>query len=91
MAAREELKNYLTPNKLVITNEQGFRLEYGIPLPGNMVVFHVGQQSVHVGHFPTDPPRSPTGSDLSDLESDNARSPSPGPSGTGGPEDPIEI
>jgi len=91
MAALEELKIYLTANKLVITNEQGFRLEFGIPLPGNMVVFHVGQQSVHVGHFPTDPPRSPTVSELSDLESDDSSSPSPGPSGTGGPEDPIEI
>lgn len=91
MAALEELKMYLTPNKLVITNERGFRLEYVIPPPGNMIVFHIGQQSVHVGHFPTDPPRSPTVSDLSDLESDDSSSPSPGPSGTGGPEDPIEI
>ena len=91
MAALEELKIYLTANKLVITNEQGFRLEFGVPLPGHMVVFHVGQQSVHVGHFPTDPPRSPTVSDLSDPELDDSMSPSPGPSGTGGPEDPIEI
>jgi len=91
MAALDELKIYLTPNKLVITNEQGFRLEYGISLPGNMIVFHISQQSVHVGQFPTDPPRSPTVSDLSDPESDDSRSPSRGPSGTGGPEDPIAI
>jgi len=63
-------------------------MEFDIPLPGNMIVFHVGNQSVHVGLFPTDPPRSPT---VSDLELDDSRSPSPGPSGSGGPQDPIEI
>ena len=91
MSALEDLKIYLSHDKLVITNEQGFRLEFDIPLPGNMVVFHVGNQTVHVGLFPTDPPRSPTGSDLSDLESDDSRWPSPGFSGTGGPEHPIEL
>ena len=91
MSALEELKIYLSHDKLVITNELGFRIEFGIPLPGNMIVFHVGSQSVHMGLFPTNPPRSPTVSDLSDLESDDSRSPSPGPSGSGGPQDPNEI
>jgi len=82
-----DLKIYLTHEKMVLTNEQGLRMEFDIPIPGNIVVFHVGTQSFHIGLFPTDPPRSPT---VSDLESDDSRS-STAPSGSGGPEDPIEI
>ena len=39
-----DLKIYLTHEKMVLTNEQGFflRMEFDIPSPGNIIVFHVG-------------------------------------------------
>jgi len=82
-----DLKIYLTNQKMVITNEQGLRMEFDIPSPGNIIVFHVGSQTFHIGLYGIDPPRSPT---VSDLESDDSRS-STAPSGGGGPGDPIEI
>jgi len=83
-----DLKIYLTHEKMVLTNDRGFRMEFDIPIPGNIIVFHVGTQSFHIGLFPPDPPRSPT---VSDLESDDSRQSSTAPSGSGGPQDPIEI
>ena len=67
---------------MVLTNDRGFRMEFDIPIPGNIIVFHVGTQSFHIGLFPPDPPRSPT---VSDLESDDSRQSSTVPSGSGGP------
>jgi len=37
-----DLKIYLTHQKMIITNEQGLRMEFDIPSPGNIMVFHVG-------------------------------------------------
>ena len=83
-----ELKIYLTHEKMVLSNDRGFRVEFDIPTPGNIVVIHVGAQSFHLGIYPPDPPRSPT---VSDLESDDSSQSSTAPGGSGGPQHPIEI
>jgi len=44
-------------------------MEFNIPIPGNIVVVHVGDQAFHVGLYPPDPPTSPT---ISEHESDDA-------------------
>ena len=75
-----DLKIYLTHEKMVLTNDRGFRMEFDIPIPGNIIVFHVGTQSFHIGLFPPDPPRSPS---VSDLESNDSRQSSTAPSGRG--------
>ena len=83
-----ELKIYLTHEKMALTNDRGFRMEFDIPISGNIVVCHVGTQSFRFGIYPPNPPRSPT---VSDLESDDSSQSSTVPSGSGGPQDPIEI
>ena len=89
MSNLADLKIYLTHEKIVLTKDRGFRVEFDIPTSGNIVVIHVGAQSFHFGIYPPDPPRSPT---VSDLESNDSRQSSTAPSGRGGgPQDPIEI
>jgi len=85
--ANTEVRIYLTHEKMILTNDQGFRFEFNIPMPGNIVVVHVGNQAFHIGLYPPEPPRSPT---LSDLESDDSRPLSTKPNRGGGPGDPNE-
>ena len=33
-----DLKIYLTHEKMVLTNDRGFRMEFDIPIPGNIIV-----------------------------------------------------
>ena len=83
-----DLKIYLTDEKMILTNDRGFRIEFDVPTPGNIVVIHVGAQTFHFGIYPPDPPRSPT---VSDPGPDTSSQSSTAPSGSGGPQDPIEI
>ena len=73
---------------MVLTNDQGVRMEFNIPIPGNITVVHVGPQAYHVGLYPPDPPTSPT---ISDVESDDARSLSTAPGGSGGLGTPLKF
>jgi len=86
--ANSELKIYLTHEKMILTNDQGFRFEFNIPMPGNIVVVHVSQEAFHVGLYPPEPPRSPT---ISDPESDDPRPPFTAPNGGWGQRDPTKI
>jgi len=88
MSNLADLKIYLTHEKIVLTNDRGFRVEFDIPTPGNIVVIHVGAQSFHFGIYPPDPTRSPT---ASDPRSDASSQSSTAPGGGVGPQDPIEI
>jgi len=72
---------------MILTNDQGFRFEFNIPMPGNIVVVHVGQEAFHVGLYPPEPPRSPT---ISDPESDDPGPSFTAPNGGWGPRDPNE-
>ena len=83
--ANTEVRIYLTHEKMILTNDQGFRFEFNIPMPGNIVVVHVGNQAFHIGLYPPEPPRSPT---ISDLESDDSRPLFTAPNGGGVPGDP---
>jgi len=66
MSNLADLKIYLTHEKIILTNDRGFRVECNIPIPGNIVASGsdaVGAQSFHFGIYPPDPPRSPSASD----------------------------
>jgi len=42
---------------MILTNEHGFRAEFAVPIPGNMVVITLGRESYHFGFFPQTPRR----------------------------------
>jgi len=73
---------------MILTNDQGFRFEFNIPMPGNIVVVHVGNQAFHIGLYPPEPPSSPT---VSDHEFEDSGSLSTPPNGGGGPGIPTKI
>ena len=58
--ASQNLKIYLTHNKMILTNEQGFRIECNVPIPGNFVGVEVGQDSFHICFYPPEAPSSPS-------------------------------
>jgi len=80
--ANSEVKVYLTHDKMIVTNEHGFHFEFNIPVPGNIVMVHIGQGAFHICHYPPEPPRSPT---ISDVESDDPGPHFPAPNGGWGP------
>ena len=57
-----DLRFYLTSEKLIMTNDLGYRVEFQIPAPGHTVVINPGQLTFHFGIF-ADPPRAPSVSD----------------------------
>jgi len=83
--ANTELRIYLTHHQMILTNNQGFRFEFNIPTPGNVVVVNLSNETFHIGLYPPEPPRSPN---LSDLESDDSRSPVTPPNGGRNPGNP---
>lgn len=44
---------------MIMTNNQGFRFEFHIPTPGNVLVVHVGQEAFHIGLYPPEAPVHP--------------------------------
>lgn len=84
-----ELKIYLTPYNLILTDNRGFRVECNVPTLGNFVAITVGDQTFYFENYPPIPPMSPSaGSPVSDTSSDQY---SAAPGGNGGPQDPIHI
>jgi len=57
MANLSELRIYLSHDRIILTNEHGFRAEFAVPIPGNIVVITLGRESYHFGFFPPDPQR----------------------------------
>jgi len=45
---------------MILTNNQGFRFEFNIPDPGNVVVIHVAPEAFHIGFAPPDANSSPS-------------------------------
>jgi len=84
MSNLSELRIYLSHERIILSNEHGFRAEFAVPIPGNIVVITLGRQSYHFGFFPPDPPTSPVTSDDDGL---SQASPEPG----GDPQNPIEV
>jgi len=84
MANLPELRIYLSPDRMVLSNENGFRAEFVVPIPGNIVVITLGRESYHFGFFPPNPPTSPVPSDNDDRSQE---SPEPG----GDPQNPIRV
>jgi len=63
MSNLSELRICLSHERIILSNEHGFRVEFAVPIPGNVVVITLGRQSYHFGFFPPDHPMSPVTSD----------------------------
>jgi len=80
--ANTDIKSYLTHNQMILTNNQGFRFQFNIPTPGNVLIVHIGNETFHIGQYPPEPPSSPS---VSDRESDDSSSLVTPPNEGGGP------
>ena len=84
MANLSEIRIYLSHDRIIITNEYGFRTEFSVPILGNVIVITLGKESYHFGFFPPNPPMSPAPSDNDDRSQE---SPEPGDD----PQNPIRV
>lgn len=77
MSNLSELRIYISHQRIIISNEHGFRVELTVPLPGNVVVVTLGARSYHFGFFPPNPPTSPVTSDdeMSEAVSEQGEDP----------------
>jgi len=62
MSNLNELIIYITHDKILLSNDRGFRIEFDIPIPGNIVAITVSEHSYHFGMYPPNPPSSPSAS-----------------------------
>jgi len=69
MANVSEWRISLSHDRMILTNEHGFRAEFAVPIPGNLIVITLGRESYHFGFFPPAPPTSPVTSDDDDDRS----------------------
>jgi len=53
--ANTEIKIYLTHNQMILTNNQGFRFEFPIPIPGNILIIHAGPEAFRIGQYAATP------------------------------------
>ena len=80
--ANTDVKIYLTHNRMILTNNLGFRFEFPIPLPGNVIIVHLGEQTFRINLTLPDAPDSPSPNVSSD-DPDESSAPST-PSNEGG-------
>ena len=83
--ANTDVKIYLTHNQMILTNNQGFRFQFNIPTPGNVLIVHIGNETFHIGQYPPEPPSSPSVSPYDPNVSSSLSTP---PNEGGGPGDP---
>ena len=57
MANLSEWRIYLSHDRMILTNDHGFRAEFAVPIPGNIIVITLGRESYHFGFFPQNPQR----------------------------------
>jgi len=87
--ANTDVKIYLTHNQMILTNNQGFRFQFNIPTPGNVLLVPIGNETFHIGQYPPDPPSSPSVSpSVSPYDPNVSSSLSTPPNEGGGPGDP---
>jgi len=84
MANVSEWRISLSHDRMTLTNEHGFRVQFAVPPPGNLVVVTLGREAYHFGFFPPVPPTSPVTSDDDDRSQE---SPEPGDD----PHNPIRV
>ena len=58
--AYTNLKIYLTHDQLILINNQGFRFEFEIPIPGNYVAVEIDNETFHISMIPPETPSSPS-------------------------------
>jgi len=88
MSNLNEWRIYLFYDRILLSNNRGFRIEFDIPFPGNMVAVTLNEYTYHFGIYPSNYPGSPfTGTQSEPSSSDPSMSPNVG----GGPENPSDI
>ena len=80
--ANTELKIYLTHNQMILTNNQGFRFEVNVPIPGKFVAVEVGPDAFRIGLYPPEAPSSPS-ANVSPYEPNDSSSLSSAPNDDG--------
>jgi len=71
--AYTNLKIYLTHDQLILKNNQGFRFEFEIPIPGNYVAVEIDNETFHITMIPPEAPSSPS-SNISPYELEDSSS-----------------
>ena len=80
-----EWRIYISHDKILLSNDHGFRVELNIPSPGNIVTITLNEHTYHFGIYPQNyPSSSPTSTYMSS-------DPSMSPNGDGGFENPIQL
>jgi len=92
--ALPEVKIYISYNRILISNDCGFRVELDLPIPENIIAISLRGHIFRINLVPPQPPYSPTdspmGNPLSSDSSQSAGTPD-GDGGPGGPDNPIEL
>jgi len=86
-----EWRIFISHDKILVSNDEGFRMEFRHPSPGNMVAITLNENTYQFGIYPSNYPRSPSTS--TDMSQSNPPSsdPSMSPNGDGGAENPIQL
>ena len=58
--AYTNLKIYLTHDQLILSNNQEFRFEIQLPIPGNYVAIEIDNETFHITMIPPETPSSPS-------------------------------
>jgi len=76
-----EWRIYISHDKILLSNDHGFRIEFDLPSPGDMVAITLNEHTYHFGIYPSIFPNAPatsTSMSQSDLpSSDPSVSPNP--------------
>jgi len=91
MSNLNEWRIYISHDKILLSNDLGFRIEFDIPLPGNMVAITLNEHTYHFGIYPSNYPSSPSTSTYMNQSDQPSSDPSMSPNWDGGPENPIQL
>ena len=84
-----EWRIYISHDKILLSNDHGFRVELNIPSPGNIVTITLNEHTYHFGIFPPNSPSSSPASTYMSQSDQLSRDSSMSPNGDGSSENPI--
>jgi len=90
MSNSNEWRIFLSHDRILLSNDHGFRIEVDTPLPGNMVAITLNEHTYHFGIYPSYYPRSPSTSTYTSQSDLPSSDPSMSPNWDRGPENPIQ-
>jgi len=91
MSNLNEWRIYISHDKILLSNDLGFRVELNIPSPGNIVTITLNEHTYHFGIYPSNYPSSPSTSTYMSQSDQPSSDPSMSPNGDGGFENPIQL